>query len=329
MIVKSYDYKKIDIKKNNIILLYGKNEGYKREVESYFKNQTNKAFLYDEKEILDNQNIFLENILNKSLFEEKKTLIIKRATDKIFKIIEDIYENISEDLILLFSDNLEKKSKLRNLFEKQKRLICIPFYPDNDQTLSRLIYNFFLEKKILISQEIINQIVNISNGDRENVFNEITKIENFSKKRKKLHSEDIIKLINLSENHNISQLIDNCLSKNKSKVIKILNENNYANEDAILILRTILNKAKKILELSLNYEKNKNINLTISSAKPPIFWKDKDITALQIKRRNSKEIKKLIYKLGEIELIIKKNSNNSLNLITDFLIQQSSLKASS
>ena len=327
MIVKSYDYKKIDLKKNNIILLYGKNEGYKKEVGQYFKSQTNKSYQYDEKEILDNQNIFLENILNKSLFEDKKTLIIKRATDKIFKIIENIYENINEDLIIIFSNDLEKKSKLRYLFEKQKELICIPFYPDNNQTLSKLINNLFLKKNIPISQEIINQIINISNGDREIIFNEITKIENFSKTRKKLRSEDIAKLINVLENHSISELINSCLSKNKNKVIKILNENNYTNEDAILISRTFLNKSKKILDLSLNYEKNNDINLTISTAKPTIFWKDKEITILQIKKWSSKDIKNLIYKLSEIELIIKKKSNNSLFLITDFLLQQASDKA--
>ena len=327
MIVKSYDYKKIDLKKNNIILLYGKNEGYKKEVGEYFKSQTNKSYQYDEKEILDNQNIFLENILNKSLFEDKKTLIIKRATDKIFKIIENIYENINEDLIIIFSNDLEKKSKLRYLFEKQKELICIPFYPDNNQTLSKLINNLFLKKNIPISQEIINQIINISNGDREIIFNEITKIENFSKTRKKLRSEDIAKLINVLENHSISELINSCLSKNKNKVIKILNENNYTNEDAILISRTFLNKSKKILDLSLNYEKNNDINLTISTAKPTIFWKDKEITILQIKKWSSKDIKNLIYKLSEIELIIKKKSNNSLFLITDFLLQQASHKS--
>ena len=327
MIVKSYDYKKIDLKKNNIILLYGKNEGYKKEVGEYFKSQTNKSYQYDEKEILDNQNIFLENILNKSLFEDKKTLIIKRATDKIFKIIENIYENINKDLIIIFSNDLEKKSKLRYLFEKQKELICIPFYPDNNQTLSKLINNLFLKKNIPISQEIINQIINISNGDREIIFNEITKIENFSKTRKKLRSEDIAKLINVLENHSISELINSCLSKNKNKVIKILNENNYTNEDAILISRTFLNKSKKILDLSLNYEKNNDINLTISTAKPTIFWKDKEITILQIKKWSSKDIKNLIYKLSEIELIIKKKSNNSLFLITDFLLQQASDKA--
>ena len=151
------------------------------------------------------------------------------------------------------------------------------------------------------------------------MFNELNKIENFVNNKKKISQENIAKLINLSENYSVSELIDNCLAKNKKKTINILCENNFTNEDSILITRSLLNKSKNILKLSLEYEKNKNINLTISSARPPIFWKNKEITKQQIYKWNSKNLKKLIFKINEIELNIKKNISNSINIITDFL----------
>ena len=132
--------------------------------------------------------------------------------------------------------------------------------------------------------------------------------------------EEIIKLINLSENHSISDLVDNCLAKNGKKTINILNENNFSNEDCVLILRALLSKSKKILNLSEEFKKNNNIELTISSAKPAIFWKDKDIVKQQIFRWNPDNIKKLIYELLEIEYVIKKNLNNAVNLVTDFIL---------
>ena len=124
----------------------------------------------------------------------------------------------------------------------------------------------------------------------------------------------------------MSELVDNCLAKNKKKIDKILNENNFTNEDCILITRIFLNKSKKILKLSEIYEENKSIDLTISNARPPIFWKDKEITRQQLHKWSSKEIKVLIYKLNEIELLIKKNLNNSINLITNFILEITSLK---
>ena len=135
-----------------------------------------------------------------------------------------------------------------------------------------------------------------------------------------------MQLTNLIENHSISELVDNCLAKNKKKIISILNENNFNNEDCIVISRLFLNKSKKLLQLSIEFKKNKNIELTISSAKPPIFWKDKEITKKQINQWEPENIKELIYKLSEIELLIKKNINNSINLITDFILEQSALK---
>jgi len=329
MILKSYEINKINQKINHLILFYGKNEGLKKEALDILIKNKNNVLSYEEKEILDNQNNFVENIQSKSLFEPEKFIIIKRVTDKILKIIEILQlKNLDDTTIILNSDNLEKKSKLRSLFEKNKELICIPFYPDNDQTLSKLAYNFFREKKILISPSNLNLIVNKSSGDREALISELQKIELFNKNGKKINSENISKLINLSENHSISELIDNCLAKNKNKIISILNENNFSNEDCIMITRSLLIKAKKLLTLSTAFETNKNIDLTISSAKPPIFWKEKEITKQQIYKWKPKNIKHLIYKLNETELQIKKNINSSINVITDFILSQSSAETS-
>ena len=325
MIIKSYETNKINFEKNKFVLFYGKNEGFKNEVTNNLIKNKDNIVKYEEKEILENINDFIESILSKSLFESEKIIIIKRVTDKILKIIDEVDSKNFEDIKIIFNaDNLEKKSKLRSLFEKDKKYICVPFYPDTDQTLSKLTYNFFQKKNILISPSNINLIVNKCNGDREILLNELNKIKYYSKNGKKITTESIAKLTNLIENHGTSELIDNCLAKNKKKIVDILNENNFNNEDCILITRTFLNKAKKILILSNEFQNNKNIDLTISSAKPPIFWKDKEIVKQQIYEWTPENIKKLIYKLSEIELLIKKNINNSINLITDFILNQAS-----
>ena len=322
MILKSFELNKIDLKNNKIILLYGKNEGHKNEIVSTIiknKNISN----YDEKEILDNTNQFLESLFNQSLFDNEKCIIIKRGTDKILKIIEEInYKKIDQITILINSDSLEKNSKLRVFFEKNKNNLCIPFYQDNNQTLSKITSDYLSSKKIQMSQININLIVSKCNGDREKLFNELNKIENYLLNGKKLDSYNISKLINLSEDHSVSELIDNCLAKNKKKTITILNENNFVTEDCILITRTFLIKLKKILILSGEFKNNNNIDLTISNARPPIFWKDKEIVKQQIFNWEPEKIKKLIYKINKIELLVKKNMQNSVNLVRDFILEQ-------
>ena len=323
MILKSYELKKLNLELNRIILFYGKNEGLKNETLNIFIKDKNNISYYEEKEILDNENSFIEGILSKSLFDNQKVIVIKRTTDKILKIIERLHlKNLEDTIFILNSDNLEKKSKLRSFFEKNKVLVCIPFYPDNEQTLSKLAYNFFREKKIMISPASINLITNKCNGDREILFNELQKIEFYCKNEKKISNKILSKLINLNENHSISELIDSCFAQNKKKLINILNENNFSNEECIMIVRSFLLKAKKLLALSIAFQSNKNIDLTISSAKPPIFWKEKDVTKQQIYKWKPKNIRQLIYALGEIELQIKKNINNSINIITDFILAQ-------
>ena len=328
MILKYFEVSRINLKSSPLILFYGKNEGLKNNAVNILIKDKNKISNYEEKEILDIENTFIENILSKSLFEKEKFIVIKRATDKILKIIENLNsKQLDDTAIIIISDNLERKSKLRSFFEKDKKLVCVPFYPDNDQTLSKLAYNFLREKKISISSSNINLIVNKCSGDRKTLIDELQKIELFCKNGKQANSDNISKLINLSENHNISELVDNCLAQNKRKITSILNENNFSNEDCIMIVRSFIVKSKKLLALSKAFETNKNIDLTISSAKPPIFWKEKEITKEQILKWNSKNIKQLIYSLSETELQIKKNINNSINLVTDFILFQSSSAA--
>ena len=184
-------------------------------------------------------------------------------------------KKIDQITILINADSLEKKSKLRILFEKSKENLCIPFYPDNNQTLSKITSDYLSSKKIQMSQININLIVSKCNGDREKLFNELNKIENYSLNGKKLDSHNISKLINLSEDHSVSELIDNCLAKNKKRTMTILNENNFLTEDCILITRIFLIKLKKILILSSEFKNNNNIDLTISSANHQFFGKIK------------------------------------------------------
>jgi len=325
MIIKSFELNKIDLKAKNI-LLYGENQGHKNEIiEKKFKQKNSDGtYVYDENEIINNQETFFNNVLSKSFFEKEKVIIINRATDKIKDIIEELIEkNISDLILVLNANSLEKKSKLRILFEKNKKAICVPFYEDNNQTLSAIASLFFRERKIPISREIINVIVTRARGDRQNLNNELNKIEGFIKNKSKINIEDILKLTNLAENFNVSELIDSCLAKNKKKTISILNENNYSLEDCILIIRSFLIKSKRLNKLCEEANKTNNIESAILHFKPPIFWKDKEIVKQQIKNWSCKNIQRLIYQINEIELLIKKNSNASVIILSDFIIENS------
>ena len=325
MIQKTFEINKINLKKYNFYLFYGENEGYKNEIiknkfEQLYQNQTYK---YDEKEVLEKKNEFFNSILSKSFFENEKLIIISRVTDTIKDIIEEIFlKKINDTKIILSASILEKKSKLRNYFEKNKDTICTAFYADTNQTLGNIAVNFFREKKISISQETINLIVERCKGDRENLNNELKKVENFAKSRKRISTEDIFKLSNLAGNYNASELTDNCLAKNIKKTANILNENNYSNEDCILIVRTLLNKTKRLLKLQEEVKKNKSIEQVITNFKPPIFWKDKEIVKQQMNHWSLEKINNMIGNINEIELLIKKNSANSLNILSDFIINQ-------
>ena len=326
MILKFFELNKLNNQKQNVILFHGRNDGLKDEEIIRLKLKINREITYyEEKQILENKQDFLNQILNKSLFEEEKFIVINRATDKIRSIIEELLEKNTEGtFIVINTEPLDKKSKLRNLFERdQEKLISVAFYPDTIETLLKLASNFLKEKKIRLSSSSINFIVNKCNGDRKNLINELKKIELFSLNKKNINETNLFKLINLAENHSINELIDCCLAKNQKKTLNILNENIFTNEDCIIITRTMLKKTKRLLKLINDFKRNKNIEQTIKDAKPPIFWKEKEITKQQISKWAQSNIEKLISEINNAELEVKKIPMNSINLITNFLLEKS------
>mgnify|MGYP001181760931 FL=1 len=325
MIVKNFELKNF-INKKKLFLIYGENEGLKEDLILEFSKGYSKenTFNYSEKEIFLNLENFYNNIFSKSFFEKKKLIIVNNASEKIKGEIELILTKNIEDITLIFLSNiLEKKSRLRNLFEKDKNLICVAVYKDDHRVLFNLANSFFKSKKIDISTESINLIIERSSEDRKHLRNELKKIDCFIGNKKKIDINDLIKLTNLSENHSINKIVDMSLAKDTKQSLRALNENIFSADDIIIIIRSYLIKSKRLLKLTTELERNKNIDQVISASKPPIFWKDKDVVKKQLKIWNKESTIALIQNINEVELQLKKNAGSSLNILQNFIIEQS------
>ena len=330
MIFKSFELDKKDISKINFCLIYGENEGLKKDIINKIKNKHNgKEIKYEETYILKNIHDFYGEIKNKSLFDEKRIYIIDRCTEKILEIAEEISEKETNDLIIINCGVLDKRSKLRNLIEKSNSAIIIPTYKDNTQSLINIAKKFFTEKKISISYETLNLLVNRCNGDRGYLNLELAKITNYVHGKKIISLKEISALTNLSENYSANELVDASLSKNINKTCEILNENNYSQEDSFFILRIFLQKAKKILSLLEKINCKEDIDSAITDHRPPIFWKDKPVIKKQLQLWSIKKIQYLISQLNDIEKKIKLNNSVSLILMKNFIFEIIELETNS
>jgi len=324
MIIKNYNLK--NYLNYNYFLLYGSNFGHIEEtINKILKpNLSKNIFYYDEDEIILNINEFKESILNKSFFDNDKLIIINLASDKILKVVEDlIASKTPETTIIIKSNILEKKSKLRVFFEKNKQTISVPFFEDNYQSLLPIAQNFFSKNNIKTSGEIISFIIEKSNNNRLNLNNELRKILYFYKKKSSIDFKDIIKLVNSSERLDISDLVDQLLLKSEKKLIRILNDSIFGSDDIILIVRSLLFKLKRLKKIQTQLKIEKNQELVISSFKPAIFWKDKDVIKQQLKVLTLDKIKKFIKAVNNLELLIKQIPNISPIIINNFLLEKS------
>src|SRR6056300_773661 len=233
MLIKSHELKNFKIKDTDFYLFYGPNTGLIEEtINKIFKPIFTKNIInYDEADLLNNIHSFKEMIFNKSFFDDEKFIIINRASNKILDLIQELIESQVTDLkMIIKAGPLEKKSKLRSYFEKNKLTVITAFYEENYQSLLLMMKKIFKEKQIVVSNEIISLIIERSKGNRISINNEIEKISSYYEKNK-INLKDVIKITKLTENYGISEIIKQSLSKNKKKTINILNENNLNSEE--------------------------------------------------------------------------------------------------
>lgn len=323
MILKIFKLNEDHLKKYNFFLLHGNNYGHIEDtLTEFFKPKLSRNVnYYEENDILNDNSNLIEAIFNKSLFENEKIIIIKRTTDKLYNLINDIsLKRVEGVWLILISNNLDSKSKLRNFFEKRENMISIAFYEDDNPTLNLIASKFMRENKINISQKNINIIVERSRNSRQNLKNELQKIKLFMINKKNINDDQIQNLTNSSNMSKYSDLADNILCKNLRSVRKILNDNNFYPDDCLIILRTLLLKLKRILKLNYHLQKNQNLDRIIDDYKPPIFWKEKNIIKSQLNILNEQKIKSLIMKINKVEFLIKKKTQLACLLTLDFIM---------
>jgi DNA polymerase-3 subunit delta len=327
MIIKSYEIQKnkSNFSKFNFFLLYGENQGLKKDIRKLIKTaleqkDSNAEILtIYEDEILKNEENFYNFFYSGSLFNDKKIITIHEATDKIIKKISDVYEKCAKNVFLIiFSESLEKKSKLRNFFEKNKKTICIPCYLDSEKDLRVIAQLEFKKNNIMLSQEIISLLIEKSNSDRNNLRNEIEKIHSYSLNKKKLEFDDIKSLINFSGDYKTNIFINECLCGNIKQYKKILSELYVDTVNQILLLRILSNKAQRLLKIKAEDNKSNNMDSIINATKPAIFWQEKPLVKKQLSIWNLNDLKKIIAEINNTELLCKKNPKVSKIIFFNF-----------
>ena len=306
--------------KHNIFLFYGENHGLKREFRKILKSKNikNEKLNFLQEEIIQNESILLNEISNKSLFNEKKIIFIDLVSEKFSKVIDEIISNVVDEKVLLFAENLDKKSKLRHKLEKSKTCAVIPCYPDNEITIKKIILDKLKQYKGLTPQ-VINFIVQNTGLDRNKVNNEIDKIKScFIDKI--IEPEKLVALLNIRMNDDFNKLRDEAINGNKINTNKLLGDTIFESENNIFYLNLINQRINKLNEIENMKKNEENVEFLISKLRPPIFWKDKPIIIEQSKKWDRNKLKKALKKTYEIELKIKSSPAIKKDLLIKNLI---------
>ena len=330
MIIKSYEAQKntFNFIKYNFFLLYGENFGLKKDIKEFIekgitqKDDNIEILPLYEDEIFDKEENFYNFIYSGSLFSSKKILFINEATDKIIKKISDIYDTYPQNIfIIIFSAILEKKSKLRNFFEKGKKTICIPCYLDTEKDLEIIAQSELRKNNITLSREAINLLVEKSNSDRNNLRNEIEKIKSYSQNKKNLELNEIKSLINFSGDYKSDSFVNECLCGNILQYKKIISELYENTVNQILLLRILSKKIQRLLKLKEQDSKLNNVDNLINNSRPLIFWQEKPLVRKQLLIWCLKDLKNLITEINNTELLCKKNPQISKIIFFNFCLK--------
>jgi len=323
MIYKSFEIKNKNFSEQDIFLIYGENEGLKKDIIKIISKKKNVEFQqykFEEEEVIQKTEGIYNLIYSGSLFDKFKIIIINKASDKIYNFVEDIIDKKTQDCVIFFNSSiLDKRSKIRNFFEKEKKAACIACYKDNEIGLKKILFERLKKHNINISQESINLIINRVSGDRQNLENEIEKISAYCHNKKTISLNEIQILTNLTDNFENEEIINYCLSGENIKLKRMLEENHFSYEDFFILLRILNKKILRLINIKTLQKNEKNTDAVLSQIKPPIFWKEKEIIKKQTNLWNLSSLNKVMGKLNEVELLSKKNNEKGLIIVLDFL----------
>ena len=326
MLIKSYEISKKNLNSLNFFLIYGENIGLKQDIVKSvleLKEKNNgkyKQLEFEEEEIIKNQNNFFNLIFSGSLFDEKKVIFINRTTDKLFNLISEISKKDVEDILIFFkADQLEKKSKIRKLFEKDKNLVCVACYQDSNFDLIKIINDEIKQTKIKLSTESINLLIERASGDRNNLKNEINKLKSFALNKQVISYDQVKELTNMARNYQNDYIVNICLNGDKKRLNKTLGENNFLLDNFFILLKIFSKKIHRLLKIKILNRSENNIDQIFNQIRPPIFWKEKEDVKKQVGLWNEKKLNLVIKKINEIELNCKKNHELATNITLDFL----------
>ena len=305
MIYKSFQIENnISILNKKVTLFYGENAGLVDDFKKLLKEKDKNILSFTENDLLSNNESFINEIINDSLFEAKKIFFIQNATDKSLKIIQEVIPKLGTNEMYLFAGILEKKSKLRKYFEVENNLNIVPCYQDNEISLKKIILSN-LKDYSGIDTQLINFLIENSSNSRSKLGNELIKIKSYFVD-KVIKIDALKELLNSKEDENFDLIKDTALSGNKEKTNQLLNSTMFDIDRSIFYIAAInqrLLKLKEILKKDVV-----NIEKSMSEIKPPIFWKDKSTFLFQAKKWNTKKINNILNKTYNLELMFKSNS---------------------
>ena len=323
MIYKSYLLEKNtkSIYSQKAFLFYGENDGLKNEFKKIIKieNIKSQSLNFNQEEVIKNSNLLINEINNESLFENSKIIFIDQVNDKILNILdEDIIKSLDKETIFLFTGILDKKSQIRNYFEKSSFCGITACYKDNEMTIKKIISEKLNKFKGLTPQTL-NLIIGNTGLDRNKINNEIEKIESCFLD-KIIDANKLELLLNIRANDDFNQLKDDALNGNTIKTNKLLGDTVFEPENNIFYLNSINQRINKLKEIEELKDKNSNLEVLLSNLRPPVFWKDKPVLIEQSRKWNKNKIQSALSKTYNAEIEIKSNANIRKDLIIKNLI---------
>lgn len=329
MIYKSFLVENnIEILKNNLILFYGENFGLKENFKNLIKEKNKNIIVKNlfQEDFIKNKEIIYNEILNGSLFDEKKIFFLNNCNDKILEFVKEIETKLNSNKICIYSEILDKKSKLRNYFEKSEFCDVVACYEDTEINIKK-----FLQTKLKSFSGVTPQILNIflenCGLDRVKLNNELQKVNDYFT-NKIINSEDLTKLINTKNDDNFKTLKESVLNGKNKTTNNLLSITMLDIEKIPFYLHSLSQNLLKIKEL-INLSKGANIADAIDKIKPPIFWKEKPTFLMQCKLWNLKKIKEATQKIYDIEIKSKSSSDINKNILIKKLMLDICLLANS
>lgn len=216
-----------------------------------------------------------------SLMGGRRVVIVREISNQLTKEIRKMLDDSkSDNLLLMYASNFNKKSSLVQLAESSDDMACYACYEDKNAD----VYNMLKVSGLTFNPDAIEFLCSRLSNDRMINMSEIEKLKTYMGEAKNVTTDIIAKVISDQSNSSAENICYAAMGGDKNSAVKLYAKYAAEGNDSVSLMKAMERHVIKLLDCAAKVEKGNSIEKVVSSLTPKLMYYREEAFKSQLRK---------------------------------------------